>query len=402
MDMRHILDKADVISVEIPLLPELEVSQYLHNNYPNLRNYPITVFNKILCKSKIPYVDNLLKRLIILDALDMNECNYLPEFCKRIDTLSSGQCITYQHRPDWLLSSWSLLDFPFLRYQPKDAGRYLTSFIFCIEDDHGRNNLGFYRGEIKNENTIAIFIDARTDASRILNKCLQTKNKAFISLFNGGPLVNYISAASKIPDTIDSYWFSNALSKFEIKLFKDEPYPAVPTSSEIVLYGYTEGKKIIEGPFCEFKGYYSDQTYSYEFKIDKIYTREHPYFFGIFCGKESGLNLMQFQNETFMYHHLIKKSFSIKKVIYPFDYFSEFGTIIETEFPSSEILKIAMEYDTRSKIFFVVRNAKTLFSDMAIFNFYMRQDIYLKRGIKMGERIGILVDNDNQYEWAEY
>ncbi|WWP00657.1 MAG: UbiD family decarboxylase domain-containing protein [Candidatus Dasytiphilus stammeri] len=402
--MRYLLSRADVVSVDIPLSPDIEVSHYLHNKYPNLRNYPITVFNKILCKSKIPYVDNLLKRLIILDALDMNEGNYLLEFCKRIDTLSSysGQRLNYQHRPDWLLSSLSLLDFPFLRYQPKDAGRYLTSFIFCIEDDYGRNNLGFYRGEIKNENTMAIFIDPRTDASLILNKCLQNNKKAFISLFNGGPLVNYLSAASKIPDTIDSYLFSNALSQSEIKLFKDEPYPAVPTASEIVLYGSTEGNKILEGPFCEFKGYYSDQTYSYEFKIDKIYTRKHPYFFGIFCGKESGLNLMQFQNETFMFHHLIKKSLSIKRVIYPFDYFSEFGTIIETEFPTWEILKIAMEYDTRSKIFFVVRNAKSLFSDLAIFNFSIRPDIYLKRGIKMGERIGILVDNNNQYEWAEY
>ncbi|WWO95297.1 MAG: UbiD family decarboxylase [Candidatus Dasytiphilus stammeri] len=406
--MRKLLLQADHVQiVNRPFSPELEVSQYLHKKYLKLTNYPITIFNEILCKSNIPYVDNLLKRTIILKGLDMTEENYLQEFSDRINKIltSSQQRITnhyHQSTNELCLSSFSLLDLPFLKYQPEDAGRYLTSFVFCIVDSNDLSNLGFYRGEIKDENTIAIFIDPRTDAHKILVNHLQIKKKAYISLFNGGPIATYISAASKVPEQIDSYLFANALAKNEIKLFQEKPYPAVPITSEIVLYGHISGKKIAEGPFGEFKGYYSDKNYSYEVKIDKIYTREYPYFFGLFCGKESGLNLMQFQNETFMYHHLIK-NFPIKKVIYPFDYFSEFGTIIETEIPNDNLLKTAMEYDTRSKIFFVTRNADTLFSDMAIFKFSVFKEIYLKKGVNMGNRIGILIDNNRKYyKWAKY
>ncbi|WWO98692.1 MAG: UbiD family decarboxylase [Candidatus Dasytiphilus stammeri] len=401
--MRDLLLQADNVQiVTIPLSPELEVSQYLHKKYQKLTNYPITIFNRILCKSKIPYVDNLLKRAILFKGLDITEDNYLSEFCRRIKILSSYNHINYQPRNELFLSSFGLLDLPFLKYQPQDAGRYLTSFVFCIVDSNHRSNLGFYRGEIKDEDTLAIFIDPRTDAHRILGNHLKSKKKAYISLFNGGPIATYISAASKIPDKIDSYLFANALAKQEIELFQEKPYPSVPTTSEIVLYGYISGKKIPEGPFGEFKGYYSDKTYSYEVKIDKIYTRKDPYFFGLFCGKESGLNLMQFQNETFMYHHLITNNISVKKVIYPFDYFSEFGTIIETEMPNHKVLKTAMEYDTRSKIFFVTRNAETLFSDMAIFRFSVFKDSYIKKGVRLGNRIGILIDNRNHYKWAEY
>ncbi|WWP00124.1 MAG: UbiD family decarboxylase domain-containing protein [Candidatus Dasytiphilus stammeri] len=407
--MRNLLLQADDVQiVKMPLSPELEVSQYLKKQYSNLTNYPITIFKEILCKSNIPHVDNLLKRTIILKGLDMTEDNYLPEFYRRIKKILSS----YQHhinnnkfqriKNEFLLSSFSLLDLPFLKYQPKDAGRYLTSFVFCIVDSNHCSNLGFYRGEIKNENTLAIFIDPRTDAYRILVNHLQNQPQVYISLFNGGPIATYISAASKIPDIIDSYLFANALAKDEIKLFQEKPYPAVPITSEIVLYGQISGKKIPEGPFGEFKGYYSDKTYSYEVKIDKIYTRQNPYFFGLFCGKESGLNLMQFQNETFMYHHLITNNIPVKKVIYPLDYFSEFGTIIETEIPTTKVLKTAMQYDTRSKIFFVTRNANTLFSDMAIFKLSVFKDSYVKKGVKIGNRIGILIDNRNGYKWAEY
>ncbi|WWP02551.1 MAG: UbiD family decarboxylase domain-containing protein [Candidatus Dasytiphilus stammeri] len=400
------LKVSEIEIVNLPLsIDNMDVSRYLHKRYKNLRDYPITIFKNILCKSNIPYVDNLLKRLIILDALNMKEENYLREFCNRIDTLYIGQnqTIEYQKINKLNFSSFSLLDLPFLKYQPKDAGRYLTSFVLCIEDSEGRSNLGFYRGEIKNEDTIAIFIDPRTDAYRIIENRLQYENKIFISLFNGGPIANYISAASKIPKTIDSYLFAKALAKqSEINYFKYEFYPAVPKTSEIVLYGYTEGKKITEGPFCEFKGYYSEKTYSYEFKINKIYTKKDPYFFGLFCGKESGLNLMQFQNETFMFYHLIKQNLPVKKVIYPYVYFAEFCTIIVTEQPNKEILKTAMEYDTRSKIFFIVRNYENLFSDLAIFKFSLIKEKYFKKGVQIGDRIGIIMNNENQYEWAKY
>ncbi|WWO96968.1 MAG: UbiD family decarboxylase [Candidatus Dasytiphilus stammeri] len=402
--MRNLLSYISVQKVEQLLSPNLEVSKYLHDKYHNLVNYPITIFNKIMCKSNIPYVDNLLKRKIIFKGLEMTEKNYLKKFYNRINRLPPGyhNCAYQNNTNNLILSSYSLLDLPFLKYQPQDAGRYLTSFILCIEDINGISNLGFYRGEIKNHNTIAIFIDRRTDAFRILTECLQRRKKSYISLFNGGPIATYISAASKISATIDSYLFANALSPSAITLLKNNPYPAVPSTSEIVLYGYTEGKKIQEGPFCEFKGYYSDKTYSYEVKINQIYTRQDPYFFGIFCGKESGLNLMQFQNETFMFHQLLKHHVAVKRVIYPLNYFAEFCTIIETEIPTIEILKLAMNYDYRSKLFFIVRNADTIFSDLAIFNFSLLKDSYIKHGVKIGNRIGIMLDNRNNYEWSEY
>lgn len=399
--MRSLLSEARVDEVAGLFETDLEISRYLHQHY-DLKAYPVVKFSNVACASGVPYVDNAFKRELMLRGLGLNEENVQPEFARRARGVHADQRAPV--RAPWAFQrmDWSLLDLPFLKYQPGDGGRYLTSFVFCVQDKAGRYNLGFYRGEIKDGRTIAVFIDPRTDAHAIIHERLREEGEVKVSLFNGGPISAYIGGASKIPADVDSYVFSSAIADAPIELCRQGDYPAVPAESELVLHASLNGKMIDEGPFCEFKGYYSEKTVGFELTVEAIHARDNPLFFGIFCGKESGLDLMRLQNETFMYGFLESKGIPVRRVVYPTAYFGEFGVIVECDTVNEATLRLVMEYDLRSKLFFLVRNADTLFADLSTFAFESVSDDYRKRGVRMGGRVGLLCDNANDFNWKTF
>ncbi|TRX73163.1 UbiD family decarboxylase [Pseudomonas mangiferae] len=399
--MRNLLSEARVEDIADPMGVDLDISRYLHQHY-DLNDYPVVMFSNVACGSRVPYVDNAFKREAMLRGLGLTEANVQPEFARRARGAHADQRAPVQAPWAFRQREWSLLDLPFLKYQPGDGGRYLTSFVFCIEDTAGRYNLGFYRGEIKDGRTIAIFIDPRTDAHAIIQERLREEREIKVSLFNGGPISAYIGAASKIPADVDSFVFSSAIADEPIDLCRQGDYPAVPAASELVLQASLSGRMIDEGPFCEFKGYYSEKTVGFELTVNAIHARDNPLFFGIFCGKESGLNLMRLQNETFMFGFLTSKGIPVRRVVYPTAYFGEFGVIVECDSVTEDVLRLIMGYDLRSKLFFLVRNAETLFADLSTFAFESVSDDYRKRGVRMGGRLGVLCDNANDFDWKTF
>lgn len=399
--MRSLLDECAVEEVADLLGAELDVSRYLHARY-DLFDYPVVRFNNVACAAQVPYVDNAFKRSMLLRGLGLNEHNVQPEFAARAARVSPDQRAPVHASWPFQPRTWSLLDLPFLKYQPGDGGRYLTSFVFCIEDTAGRCNLGFYRGEIKDDRTIAVFIDPRTDAHSIIHQRLGEQSEIKVSLFNGGPIATYIGAASKIPAEVDSYVFASAIADRTVELCSQDDYPAVPAASELVLQATLNGELIDEGPFCEFKGYYSEPTVGFKLSINAIHARANPLFFGIFCGKQAGLDLMRLQNETFMYAYLRNQGIAVRRVVYPTAYFGEYGVIVECDSVTEQTLRLIMAYDLRSKLFFLVRNAQTLFADLSTFAFESVTDDYRKRGVRMGARLGLLCDNANDFDWKTF
>ncbi|WP_263138482.1 UbiD family decarboxylase [Pseudomonas sp. RIT-PI-AD] len=399
--MRSLLSEAGVEDVADLMETDLDISRYLHQHY-DLNDYPVVKFSNVACASRVPYVDNAFKRETMLRGLGLNEDNVQQQFARRARGVHADQRAAVRAPWAFRQMDWSLLDLPFLKYQPDDGGRYLTSFVFCVQDKAGRYNLGFYRGEIKDGRTIAVFIDPRTDAHAIIQERLREEAEIKVSLFNGGPISAYIGAASKIPADVDSFVFSSAIADAPIDLCRQGDYPAVPAASELVLQASLNGKMIDEGPFCEFKGYYSEKTLGFELNVSAIHARDNPLFFGIFCGKESGLNLMRLQNETFMFGFLESKGIPVRRVVYPTAYFGEFGVIVESDSVTEDTLRLIMEYDLRSKLFFLVRNAETLFADLSTFAFESVSDDYRKRGVRMGGRLGLLCDNANDFNWKTF
>ena len=396
--MRDALRSARVMVVERPLDPVLGITAFIGDWIKRHGFYPTFQFNKVEGSPNVRLIMNLLKRDVLLRAMNVESGSVLQTLSDRMELPGSVRSSRSQavHRLA------SLGDLPVLQHQPGDRGRYLTSFVGCMKDPaDGTFNLGFYRALVCSGQQIVLHIDPRTDAHRIVEAGLRDNGGVPITLFNGGPLSCYLAAASKLPNGIDSFDAAARLQARPLTVDRTN-FPPAPVESEIVIRGVVGDHRLPEAPFGEFKGYYCAPTTGPVVDIQQIDTRTEPYYLGLFCGKESGLTLMSIQNEILLFSHLKKCGFAVSAVRYPLQAYGEFLTLIETPEPSSDMLAAAMAFDRRSKMFVVAEQIADLPGELAIFPFAVHRSEYVKRGVAEGDRIGVVTKRSVPHQWVEY
>jgi 4-hydroxy-3-polyprenylbenzoate decarboxylase len=394
--MREALEFGRVFMVDRPLDPVLEVTVFISAWIKRWGSYPTFQFNNLVGCPDFRLVMNLLKRNILLSSLDVEEGNYLEAFRRRLarpGLLSRGESAAQNIRAD-------LQALPILHHQPRDKGRYLTSFIGCMENDDGTTNLGFYRALLAGPRKLVIFMDPRTDGYRIVSGKQGASNSVPITLFNGGPLACYLAAAAKLPSDFDSFDAAARLQSRPLVLDRTD-YPPAPVESEIVIRGVVTKEREIEAPFGEFKGYYCAPTVSPVVQVEQIAVRDDPILLGLFCGKESGLTLMALQNEMFLHAHLTSLGFTVDVVSYPLSAKGEFLAIIQSAAPSTELLDAAMAFDQRCKLFVVSERCDGLLGEMSVFPLEARLATHIRRGRPEGERVGVVCRRVGEYDWVE-
>jgi UbiD family decarboxylase len=332
---------------------------------------------------------NWLKREYLLEALDATEQNYL--------SLLNSRLIEPRQAPVRCESAWTrklpgFYSLPTMRHQPRDRGRYLTSFITALRDDENKNtNTGFYRVYIKNDKKAVIFMDKRTHAHAIVSAALRTRKFVPVTLFAGGALAHYLTAASTIPRELDSFEAACRLAARPLPLTSTGVFPHAPSDAEIVIHGMISAELDEEAPFGEFKGCYCDETRSHVLELDSVTTRPDAYYPGLFCGKESGLTLMSMSNEMLMFGRLKKQGFDVRQVRYPLAALGEFLTIVEADTPNREIADAALEADPRTKIVVVTQRVKDALIDLSRFNFSAWVSQYVKHNKRYGDRVAAVV-----------
>lgn len=394
--MRDALDFAKLIVVDRPLDPVLEVTRYIADWIRRFGHEPVFRFDAVRGSPGIPLVMNLLTRDILLRTLRVDDS--IGELVDRLE--APGVVVPRDSDATRCVAGLSAL--PLLHHQPGDAGKYLTAFIGCLTDaDGGRHNLGFYRAQVVGERELLLFADPRTDAHRIIAAGLGERDGVPITLFNGGPLSAYLAAAAKIPPDLDSFEAAARLqgSPFDVD---HSAYPPAPAGAEIVLRGMVTREIRDEGPFGEFKGYYSAPTRSPLVRIDSIRTRPDPWCLGLFCGKQSGLTLMALQNEILLFAHLRRLGFAVRSVRYPLAAFGEYAAVIASDSPSAEMLDAAMAFDTRAKMVVVAHDTGDIASEFAIFPTDARLRPYRRHGRTEGKQVGLISARTSGYRWTEY
>jgi 4-hydroxy-3-polyprenylbenzoate decarboxylase len=256
---------------------------------------------------------------------------------------------------------------------------------------------------VRDNRTGVIFIDPRTDAHRILQMAWNGgAHDVRITLYAGGPVASYLAGAAAMPTTEDGYCFAARLGARDI-VVDQCAYPSAPVDSEIVLRGRVLHVLADEAPFGEFKGYYCQPTRSHVIEIDEVWCRPDAYFLGLFCGKESGLELMSLPNELLMFQHLRAQSLPVSDVRYPLKAFGEFLTIIDAPFDAAhEVLESAMRFDRRTKVIVVGPAAQSLWKSLSIFDFDAFTLPYTKRSADHGSRLGIVLRRTGDFRWTEY
>ena len=175
--------------------------------------------------------------------MNVTAAAWLRTFAERLQTsgsVQSGQSLA-RHQ----LSS--MYDLPVLQHQPRDKGRYLTSFVGCLKDPSGSAyNLGFYRALVTDALQIVLYVDPRTDAHRIVSAVCSKTAASRSTSFNGGPLCCYLAAAAKLPDTIDSFDAAARLQGRALRIDQSN-FPPAPVEAEVVIRGVVTERRLAHG-----------------------------------------------------------------------------------------------------------------------------------------------------------
>lgn len=183
---------------------------------------------------------------------------------------------------------------PVLTHHEKDVNPYFTSAITIAKDpETGMRGMGIHRIEIKDKDTIGIFLGS-PPLSNFLKKADEKNKPLEIAIAVGVDPITFFASVIWAPSEIDKFDIAGGLAKAPIELVKCESIDVeVPASSEYVLEGYLIPKRREkEGPFAESTGYYL--TYDNPVgKIKVITHRKNPIYHALmpFTSGEACLGL---------------------------------------------------------------------------------------------------------------
>ncbi len=155
-----------------------------------------------------------------------------------------------------------LSKFPTPRWHEHDGGRYLgTGCLVIMRDTEGWVNVGTYRVQLHDRNTLGLFISPGHQGRIILEKhWAQGKSCPVAVVFGSHPLL-WIPAILGFPWGVEEYGVAGGLagSPVETIIGKHTGLP-IPAAAEIAIEGECPpetAESRMEGPFGEYTGYYA-------------------------------------------------------------------------------------------------------------------------------------------------
>ncbi|MBL89034.1 MAG: hypothetical protein CL517_02010 [Actinobacteria bacterium] len=186
-----------------------------------------------------------------------------------------------------------LFNFPFLQTNPADNGCYINTGSVILEDTSLGRNIGTYRCQIKNSNTIGINPQINQDGWKFLNDLrAQGEKNADVAIALGTDPITFSMSGSKVAKYgEDELEIAGGLIGEAIETVKCETNNIhVPANSELILEGQIPLNKMeSEGPFGEMYGYIGEEKKENFFmKVKAITHRNNPIIPNQFTGITRG------------------------------------------------------------------------------------------------------------------
>lgn len=174
----------------------------------------------------------------------------------------------------------NLLRFPAPKLHPEDGGRYLgTTDAVVMKDPHsGRVNLGTYRVQVHDQNTLGIYICGGKDGQLILQEYQnQGKSCPVVILVGIEPAIFEASLVHMEHSEGGEYELAGYLKGEAIEVIQGELTGLpIPAHTEIAIEGEIRpGDMRLEGPFGEWTGY-SEPRPAPLIRVRKVLFRDDP------------------------------------------------------------------------------------------------------------------------------
>jgi 4-hydroxy-3-polyprenylbenzoate decarboxylase len=154
-----------------------------------------------------------------------------------------------------------LFKFPVPHVYPRDGGRYFGTAVYVVtrDPDRGWTNLGTYRLQILNKNTLGTQFIKGKHAEIMLKRYGELKKPMPVAAIIGGDPLLFLMGASRLSAFESEYDIAGAIRSRPIEVVKGETVDLpVPAGAEIVAEGEVDPEAMLpEGPFGEYTGYYS-------------------------------------------------------------------------------------------------------------------------------------------------
>ena len=180
-------------------------------------------------------------------------------------------------------SDVNVLKFPTPKWHADDGGRYIGTFTatVCRDPDTGYINVGTYRIQVHDENTVGVWMIPGKHGDLITRKYWARGEPCPVAIVCGLPPGLMMASAVGIPWNVSEYDFLGGLLEAPVPVIKGQKTGLpVPAFADIVLEGYIpppEQETREEGPFGEWPGYYaSGSRHAPVVKVEAVYHRNDP------------------------------------------------------------------------------------------------------------------------------
>ncbi len=371
-----------------PVSLEVELTRRLAEEERRANRRPVTLFRNISGHPGTAVLGNPCPLPVLLASMGIESRDWLPALAKR---LTAPVTPTRSEPARWRELA-GLHELPVPWHRPGDAGPYITAGVTITQSLDGDLNLGIYRIQVAGPAKARIFFDPRTDAHRNWRAHVNAGRTLPFTVFIGADPIYLLTGASRLPVSGSDFEVAARL-RGSVTVLDD--VLGVPVDSQYVIQGEVGAQLETEGPFAEFKGYYMPARQSPVATIKRVMAARRPFYPTIVTGNESGLTLASLQNEYLMYAHLIAAGFPVERVSYPHAARGEFLAVIRSPRPGKELLRAAMEFDRRAKIVVCGEdpgNPDEIWQTIASHGFTAVTDVYHRKGMEYGNRIGLLFD----------
>jgi len=177
---------------------------------------------------------------------------------------------------------------PALHTWPDDGGAYFNlGLTHTKHPETGQRNLGLYRLQRHDKNTIAMHWQIHKDSNAHHAVAERRGERLPVAIaFGCDPVITY-AASAPLPADIDEYLFAGFLRQERVEMVDCISVPLqVPAGAQVVLEGWLEpGERRLEGPFGDHTGFYTPVEPFPALHVETMTMVKKPVFQSIVVGR---------------------------------------------------------------------------------------------------------------------
>jgi 4-hydroxy-3-polyprenylbenzoate decarboxylase len=198
---------------------------------------------------------------------------------------SGGSCQDVVWRGDEV----DLRKLPIITCWPKDGGPYITLPMVISKDPvRGIRNVGMYRVQYLGRDTLAMHWQRHKTGAEHWRQMAERGEKMPVCIAIGGDPASMYSASAPLPPNIDEFIFAGFLRRAPVALTKAVTCDLeVPADAEFVIEGYIDPAEdlVVEGPFGDHTGFYSEADLYPRVHVTAITMRRNAVYATTIVGK---------------------------------------------------------------------------------------------------------------------